>query len=65
MIASQDAEAAGVDWNRFVETEFGGEVGDDARTQDAGMAGAPRLFRTQILLHSAIRVIDAAVQRKL
>ena len=65
MIAGQDAQTAGVDRHRFVQPELGGEVRDRTRPENAGVARAPRVLRLQILLHPAVRMIDAAVQRQL
>ncbi len=65
VIAGQDAEAARVDRQRLVEAELGGEVGDRTGPEHAGMAGAPRVRRVQILLQPAVGVVDAAVQREL
>ena len=42
VVAREHAQAAGVDGQRFVQSEFGGEVGDRARTQHAGMWLRPR-----------------------
>ena len=41
MIAGQHAQAAGVDGQRFVQAELGGEIGDRPRPQNAGMVRAP------------------------
>ena len=65
VIAGEDAEAAGIDRQRLVEAELGREVGDRARPQHAGVACAPGVRRVQILLHPAVGVVDAAVQREL
>ena len=41
VIAGEDAEAARVDRQRFVDAELGGEVRDRPRPEHAGVAGAP------------------------
>ena len=65
VIARQDAEAARVDRQRLVQAEFGGEVRDGPRAEDARVAPAPRVARAQILLHPPVGVVDAAVQGEL
>jgi hypothetical protein len=44
MIAGQNAESTRIDWHRFVQAELGGEVGDHARAQHAGVPAAPHVF---------------------
>ena len=65
VIAGEDAEAAGVDRQRLVQAELGGEVRDRARAEHAGVAAAPRVAGPEVLLHPAVGVVDAAVQREL
>ena len=65
VIAGQDAEAARIDRQRFVDAELRGEVRDRSRPEDARVPGAPGVGRVQILLKAAIGVVDAAVQRQL
>ena len=65
MVAGQDAEAARIDRQRLVQAEFGREVRDRPRAEDAGMPAAPRVARAEILLHAPVGVVDAAVQRQL
>ena len=45
VVAGEDAEAAGVDGQRLVQPELGGEIGHGARPQDAGMFRHPRCGR--------------------
>ena len=45
VVAGEDAEAAGVDRQRLVQAELGGEVGDRAGPQDAGVGARPRCGR--------------------
>ena len=65
VIAGQDAEAARIDRQRFVDAELGGEVGDRPRPEHAGVPRAPGVARAQVLLKAAVGVVDAAVQRQL
>ena len=41
VVAGEHAEAAGIDGERLVEAELGGEVGDRAGAQHAGILRAP------------------------
>ena len=45
VVAGEDAEAAGVDRQRFVQAELGGEVGDRPRPEHAGVPRAPGVLR--------------------
>ena len=45
VVAGEHAEAAGVDGERFVQSELGREVGDGAGPQHAGVALLPRCDR--------------------
>ena len=65
VVASEDAETAGVDGERFVQAEFSGEVGYRARTQDACVGCAPGAVGLQILLLATVGVVDAAMQHQL
>ena len=65
VIASEDAEAAGVDRQRLVDAELGREVGNRACPEHAGVASAPRVRGVQVLLEAPVGVVDAAVQREL
>ena len=62
VIAGQDAQAARVDGQRFVEAELGGEVRNRPGPQHAGVAGAPGVLRVQVLLHPPVGVVDSTVQ---
>ena len=65
VIAGEDAQAAGINRQRFVQAELGGEIGDRPRPQDAGMLRAPGAVRLQIFPLAAVGVVDAAVQHEL
>ena len=65
VVAGEHAEAAGVDGQRFVQAEFGREVGDGTRPQDCRRGRAPGAVGLQILLLAAVGVVDAAVQHQL
>ena len=65
VVAGEDAEAAGVDRQRLVQPELGREVRDRPRPEHAGVPRAPGVLRAQVLLHPAVGVVDAAVQREL
>src|SRR5260370_38349814 len=60
MIAGENSQAAGVDGNRFMQSELSGEIGHRAGAQDAGVVGSPGAVGLQILLLAAGGVIDAA-----
>ena len=45
-----------------MHAEFGGEVGDRARAENAGVGRAPGAVCLQVLLAAAVDVVDAAVQ---
>jgi hypothetical protein len=62
VIAGQNAQAAGIDRYRFVQSELGGEVRDRPGPQHASVAGTPGARRRQMLLHAPIGVVDAAVE---
>ena len=64
MIAGEHAEAAGVNGQRFVQAELGGEICDGPRPQDAGIGRAPGAVGKQIFLLAAIDVVDAAMQHQ-
>ena len=64
VIAGEDAEAARVDRNRFVQAELGREIRDGSRPEHARVPRAPRARRREVLLHAAVRVVDAAVQHE-
>ncbi len=64
MIAGEHTESAGIYGNRFVQTEFRGEIRDGSRTQDARVPRSPGPVRVQILPLAAVRVIHPAVQHK-
>ncbi len=65
MVAGENPQAAGVNRNRLVQAELGGEIRHRPRPQHAGMLDAPRPLRRQVLLHPAVGVVDPAVQREL
>ena len=65
VIAGEDAEPARVDRERLVKAELGGEVRDRPRAEHAGVLRSPRVLRLQVLLHPAVGVVDAPVQRQL
>ncbi len=65
VITGQDAEAAGIDRQRLVESELRREVRDRTRAEHAGLACAPRVFRLQVFLHPTVGVVDPSVQRQL
>jgi hypothetical protein len=65
VVAGQDAEAAGIDRQRFVQPELGGEVGHRPRPQHAGVALAPGVARGQVLLEPPVGVVDAPMQGEL
>ena len=64
MVAGQHAQAAGINGQRFVQPELGGEIGDRARPQHAGVRRAPGAVGVQILLLAAVDIVDAAVQHQ-
>ena len=64
VIARENAETARINRNGFVQPELGREIRDRARPQHARVPRAPRARRRQVLLHAAIRVVDAAVQHE-
>ena len=65
VIAGEHAETAGVNGQRLVQAELGGEVGNGARAKYAGVGSAPGAICEEILLLAAVDVVDAAVQDKL
>ena len=65
VVAGEDAEAAGVDGEGLVQAELGGEVGDGARAQDAGVGCAPGAVGVEVFLLAAVGVVDAAVEHVL
>ncbi len=65
VVAGENAEAAGVDGEGFVEAELGGEVGDRTGAKDAGVGCAPGAVGLEVLLLAAVGVVDAAVQHQL
>ena len=62
VVSSENAQAAGIDGQRFVQAELGGKIGDGAGSQDAGIGGSPGAVGMEILLLAAVAVVDAAVQ---
>ena len=64
VVAGQDAEAAGIDGQRLMQAELGGEVGHRPGPQHAGVLRAPGLVGAQILLLAAVAIIDAAVEHQ-
>ena len=64
MVAGEHAEAAGIDRQRFMDAEFGGEIGDGRGAQHAGVARSPGAVGLQIFLQAAVGVVDAAVQNQ-
>ncbi len=65
VVTGEDAEAAGVDGEGFVESELGGEVGDGTGAEDSGVGCAPGAVGLEVLLLSAVGVVDASVQHEL
>ena len=65
VIAGEDAEAARIDRNRLVQAELRREVRHRPGAEHAGVTGAPRVLRRQVLLQPPVRLVDAAVQRQL
>ncbi len=65
VIAGKNAEAARVNGERLVDAELGGEVRDRPRPEHPGMTRAPGVLGVEVLLQTAIGVVDAAVQRQL
>ena len=65
MIARENPQTARVDRHRFVQPELGREIRDRPRAEHAGVTGAPRVLRVQVLLQAAIGMIDPPVQREL
>lgn len=64
VVSGEDAEAAGIDRNGFMQAELGGKIRHGARAEYAGVGGSPGAVRLKIFLLAAIRVIDAAVQHE-
>ena len=64
VIAGKDSQAAGIDGDRFVQAEFGGEVSHRPRPQHAGMLGAPGPVPLQIFALPAVGVIDSPMQHQ-
>ena len=64
VVAGQHAQPAGVDRQRFVDPEFGREVGDRLAPQDPGVRVAPGRGTVPVLLQPAERVIDPVRQRQ-
>ncbi len=64
VVAGQHAQAAGVNRQRFVQSEFGGKISDRPRPQHARIGRAPGAVRVQILLLAAVDIVDAAVQHQ-
>ena len=54
VVAREDAEAAGVDGQRLVQAELGGEVADGPRAQDSCVGRAPGAVGVQVLLLAAV-----------
>ena len=64
VVARQHAQAAGINWQRFMQPELRGEVGHRTGPQHARVGRAPGPVRLQIFLLSPIDVIDAAMQHQ-
>src|SRR5208282_4984757 len=64
VIAGQHAESAGIDGQRFVQSEFSREICNWACPQQCCMFRAPGVVGLHILLLAAVDIIDAAVQGK-
>ncbi len=64
MVAGEHAQAARINRERLVQSEFGGEIRHRARPQRSGVCSAPGTIGAQIFLLAAIGVIDAAVQHQ-
>ena len=65
MIAGEDAEAAGVDRQRLVQAELGGEVSHRPRAEHAGVLAAPGVLRLQVFAEPAVGVVDAPMEGEL
>ena len=65
MIAGENAESAGINRNRFMQTEFGGKIGDWVRPQHACVVRPPGAIGLEIFLLAPVSVIDPAVQHEL
>ncbi len=64
VIAGQHAESAGINGNRLVQAEFGGEIRDRTRPQNARVPRSPGAVRLEIFPLAAVGVIDSAVQHQ-
>src|SRR5262252_4503055 len=62
VIAREYAQAAGIDRQRLVESEFRREVCNRARAQNAGMSCTPGLFGFPVFTKTAIGIVDPAVE---
>ena len=64
VIAGEDSQAARINGDRFMQTEFRGKVGHRARPQHPGMLGAPGPIPLQILALPAVGVVDSPMQHQ-
>ena len=62
MVATQHAQSAGIDRQRFVQSKLGGEIRHGPRPQHTGIGRAPGPVRIQVLLLAPVYVVDAAMQ---
>src|SRR5260370_33885749 len=62
MIGGENSQAAGVDGNRFMQSELSGEIGHRAGAQDAGVVGSPGAVCRHVVLLSVVGRIAAAIQ---
>ena len=65
VVAGEHAQAAGVNWHRFVNPELSRKIDDRLRAEHAGVDVAPRRFARQIFLEAAVGLVDSTVEHKL
>ena len=64
VIAREDAQATGIDRHGLVDAELQREVGHRLRAEHPGVGSAPRRDFADILLQSAVGLIDPAVEHQ-
>jgi hypothetical protein len=62
VVAREDAEPPGVDGQRLVEAELGGEVGHRPGQQGAAVARPPAVATLEVLLEAAVGLVDAGLK---
>ena len=62
VVSGEHAQAAGINRQRFVQTELRGKIGNRVGPEHPGIHGAPGAVCPQVLLLAAVDIVDAAMQ---